>query len=67
MNKSNKFNITFETPTWNTLVWESGQCEVFQWHICGSMLGMAILSPSHTQDNGHQDCTRTAHGNPIIN
>jgi hypothetical protein len=31
------------------------------------MLGMAVLSPSHTQDIGHQDCTRTAHGSPIIN
>lgn len=31
------------------------------------MLGMAALSPSHTQDIGHQGCTTTVHGSPIIN
>jgi len=52
--------------TWSNLVWGSGQCEMFQWHICGNMLGMVVLSPSHTQDIGHQGCTRTARGSPIL-
>lgn len=52
--------------TWSNLAWGSGQCEMFQWHICGNMLGMVVLSPSHTQDIGHQGCTRTAHGSPIL-
>jgi hypothetical protein len=60
-------NDIFGTPTWSNLASGCGQCEMFQWHICGNKLGMVVLSPSHTQDIGHQGCTRTAHGSPIIN
>lgn len=60
-------NAILATPTWRNLASGSGQCEMFQWHICGNMLGMVVLSPNHTQDIGHQGCTRTAHGSPIIN